>query len=382
MLKDQSPASSATLAKPAAQQANALEMCGLTKHYGSEVVVNGINLSIKQGEFFSLLGPSGSGKTSSLMMVAGFVSPDSGQILVGGRDVVPQTPQQRGFGMVFQNYAIFPHLNVFENVAFPLRARRVPTAEIKQRVMDALRMVHLERFWDRSSKQLSGGQQQRVALARAIVFHPPIVLMDEPMGALDKNLRYQMQAEIKEIQQRLRMTVLYVTHDQEEAMSMSDRLAIMNKGHIEQVASPLEVYERPNNVFVAQFLGQANFVRGVVTSLTGGLARIALPSGKTIVSRAAEGLRMNDRACVFVRPERLMLTQSAAPPEGNVNRLNGVVDRITYLGNVFRFHVSTDDGDQLTSEIPNINNLFRPAVGSRISIEWDTDSGLAMETSA
>src|SRR5260221_9443037 len=226
----------------------AVELRGLTKRYGEETVVNAIGTSIAPGEFFSLLGPSGSGKTTTLMMVAGFVHPDSGAILLDGRDIASVPPQKRGFGMVFQNYAIFPHLNVFENIAFPLRARRWPKSAVAERVTWALEMVQLGRFADRFARQLSGGQQQRVALARAIVFHPSGVLMDEPLGALDKNLRYEMQVEIKEIQQRLGMTVLYGTHDQEEAMNMSDRIAIMNNGRIEQVGRPAEIYENPASI--------------------------------------------------------------------------------------------------------------------------------------
>jgi ABC-type Fe3+/spermidine/putrescine transport system ATPase subunit len=222
-------------------------------------------VSIAPGEFFSLLGPSGSGKTTTLMMVAGFVHPDGGAILLDGQDIAAVPPQKRGFGMVFQNYAIFPHLNVFENIAFPLRARRWPKAMVAERVTWALEMVRLGRFADRYARQLSGGQQQRVALARAIVFHPSVVLMDEPLGALDKNLRYEMQVEIKEIQQRLGMTVLYVTHDQEEAMSMSDRIAIMNRGRIDQVGPPGVVYEQPVNPFVGRFLGEANLIEGTMT---------------------------------------------------------------------------------------------------------------------
>src|SRR3954464_9515155 len=229
----------------------AIGLRAVTKRYGTERVVDGVTLDILPGEFFSLLGPSGSGKTTTLMMIAGFATVDEGAVTAAGRDIAGAPPQRRGFGMVFQNYAIFPHLNVFENVAFPLRARKLPEAEIRERVNSALDLVRLERFADRFARQLSGGQQQRVAIARAIVFHPSVVLMDEPLGALDKNLRYQMQVEIKEIQRRLGMTVVYVTHDQEEAMNMSDRIAIMNSGRIEQVGRPAEIYENPVNTFTA-----------------------------------------------------------------------------------------------------------------------------------
>src|SRR5271168_632676 len=259
----------APLAPIIAAGGGAIELRGLTKRYGEETVVNAVDVSIAPGEFFSLLGPSGSGKTTTLMMVAGFVHPDGGAVLLDGQDIAAVPPQKRGFGMVFQNYAIFPHLNVFENIAFPLRARHWAKDAIGTRVYWALEMVRLSRFADRYARQLSGGQQQRVALARAIVFHPSVVLMDEPLGALDKNLRYEMQVEIKEIQRRLGMTVLYVTHDQEEAMSMSDRIAIMNRVGIDQVGPPGAVYEQPVNSFVGRFLGEANLIEGAVAP-TGG----------------------------------------------------------------------------------------------------------------
>src|SRR6185437_9900545 len=231
---------------------------------GSERVVDQVSAVIRPGEFFSLLGPSGSGKTTTLMMIAGFVQPDSGAIQIDGADITRVPAERRGLGMVFQNYAIFPHLNVFENTAFPLRARRLPDDEIRRRVQEALDLVRLDRFALRYARQLSGGQQQRVAIARAIVYHPPIVLMDEPLGALDKNLRYDMQVELKDIQQRLGMTVVYVTHDQEEAMNLSDRIAIMNHGRIEQAGEPGSIYENPTNAFVARFLGEANLIEGTI----------------------------------------------------------------------------------------------------------------------
>ena len=263
-----------------------IELRQLTKRYGKETVVDGISTTIAAGEFFSMLGPSGSGKTTTLMMIAGFADVDGGQILVDGADIADVPPQRRGFGMVFQNYAIFPHLSVTDNVAFPLRARRLPSDEIGRRVREALELVRLERFADRYSRQLSGGQQQRVAIARAIVFQPSIVLMDEPLGALDKNLRFQMQVEIKEIQRRLGMTVIYVTHDQEEAMNMSDRIAIMNHGRIERVGRPAEIYENPTSNFIARFLGEANLVPGIVQSVDSDVATLRTNGGLVLRARA------------------------------------------------------------------------------------------------
>jgi ABC-type Fe3+/spermidine/putrescine transport system ATPase subunit len=276
---------------------SAIELCGLTKRYGDETVVDTIAASIAPGVFFSLLGPSGSGKTTTLMMVAGFVRPDGGTVLVDGRDVAAVPPQKRGFGMVFQNYAIFPHLNVFENIAFPLRARHWAKDAIEARVTWALELVRLSRFADRDARQLSGGQQQRVALARAIVFHPPVVLMDEPLGALDKNLRFEMQVEIKEIQQRLGMTVLYVTHDQEEAMSMSDRIAIMDHGRVHQVGPPSEVYERPANPFVGRFLGEANLIEALSRPSSGTSCGCVCLPARSCARRATTAAALGGECC-------------------------------------------------------------------------------------
>jgi len=348
----------------------AIELRGLTKRYGEETVVNAIAASIAPGEFFSLLGPSGSGKTTTLMMVAGFVRPDGGTVLLDGEDIAAVPPQKRGFGMVFQNYAIFPHLNVFENIAFPLRARHWAKDAIGERVAWALELVRLGRFADRDARELSGGQQQRVALARAIVFHPPVVLMDEPLGALDKNLRFEMQVEIKEIQQRLGMTVLYVTHDQEEAMSMSDRIAIMNHGRVYQVGSPDEVYERPANPFVGRFLGEANLIEGTVMADTGQIVRLRLPSGQKL--RAP---RSNDcgtgRGMLFVRPERVEIAPGTTVT-GNpgLNVLTGKVHRCSFLGNIRRYAVAVDGSASITVDLQNAAGVLPLPVGAPVVLHW------------
>src|SRR6516225_9799812 len=275
--RSRAPAMVAELATPApiaGADGSAIELCGLTKRYGEETVVDAIAASIAPGEFFSLLGPSGSGKTTTLMMVAGFVHPDAGTVLIDGRDIAALPPQKRGFGMVFQNYAIFPHLNVFENIAFPLRARHWAKDAIGERVTWALELVRLGRFADRDAHQLSGGQQQRVALARAIVYHPLVVLMDEPLGA----------------------------HDKEEAMSMSDRIAIMDHGRIHQVGSPGEVYERPANLFVGRFLGEANLIEGTVAPQLGDGTRLVLPSGHELRAPSGSRRSVGGRGMLFIRP--------------------------------------------------------------------------------
>ncbi|HVY16075.1 MAG TPA: ABC transporter ATP-binding protein [Rhodopila sp.] len=346
----------------------ALELQDLVKNYGAEPVVNHVSASIRPGEFFSLLGPSGSGKTTTLMMIAGFVSPDSGAIRMDGADLTRVPAERRGLGMVFQNYAIFPHLNVFENVAFPLRARRVAETEIRARVKDALGLVQLDRYATRYARQLSGGQQQRVAIARAIVYHPPVVLMDEPLGALDKNLRYDMQMELKDIQQRLGMTVVYVTHDQEEAMNLSDRIAIMNHGRIEQAGEPGTIYETPANAFVARFLGEANLIPGTIETTQSDEALLVTPAGLRL--RAPTGdARPGQPASLFIRPEKLSLTATT----GNV--LAGTVRRRSFLGNIIRLSVEVAADTNLTVDLAN-TGVEPPAPGATTTVAWPVGDGV------
>ena len=352
-------------ALPADAGKGAVHLEGLTKRYGEERVVDVVSAAIRPGEFFSLLGPSGSGKTTTLMMIAGFVTPDGGTIKVDGADLTNVPPQRRGLGMVFQNYAIFPHLNVFENVAFPLRARRVPEVELRKRVQAALELVRLERFSQRFSRQLSGGQQQRVAIARAIVFHPSIVLMDEPLGALDKNLRYAMQVEIKEIQQRLGMTVVYVTHDQEEAMNMSDRMAIMNHGRIEQLGPPGEIYERPRNAFVGRFLGEANLIEGIVERVAGGEVLLRTGDGIALLGQCDGAAIPGRAAALFVRPEKLSFGQGVA-----ANSVGGTVRRRSFLGSMIRTLVDAGPATQLTIDLPNLGEGNDPDIGDRVAVNW------------
>ena len=349
-----------------------IELREVTKRYGGEPVVDGVSVTIQPGEFFSLLGPSGSGKTTTLMMIAGFAPVDDGRILLDGADIAEVPPQKRGFGMVFQNYAIFPHLNVFENVAFPLRARRTPEAEIRDRVAAALELVRLARFATRLPRQLSGGQQQRVAIARAVVFNPSVVLMDEPLGALDKNLRYQMQVEIKEIQRRLGMTVVYVTHDQEEAMNMSDRLAIMNNGRIVQVGPPTAVYEHPHDVFVARFLGEANLVEGAVDGAVGEFAALRTAGGLALRARsAAAPAASGTKASLFFRPERVTIAADAgAPGAADAHHARGRIVQASFLGNILRYAVEIEPGQHVTVDVQNARGIAPLAVGTNVSLAW------------
>jgi spermidine/putrescine ABC transporter ATP-binding subunit len=358
-----------------ARARGAIELRSVTKRYGRERVVDSVAVKIEPGEFFSLLGPSGSGKTTTLLMIAGFADVDEGAIVVDGTDVAATPPQRRGFGMVFQNYAIFPHLDVFENVAFPLRARGVPDAEIAERVAAAPQLVRLERFAQRYSRALSGGQQQRVAIARAIVFQPSVVLMDEPLGALDKNLRYQMQVEIKEIQRRLGMTVVYVTHDQEEAMNMSDRIAIMNSGRIEQVGRPVDIYENPATSFIARFLGEANLIEGSVVAIDDGVATVRVGDALALRARAAQSVAAEGIAQVFVRPERIVLTDAAAASPvldpGAWNVAGGRIAQTSFLGNILRYIVRIDGTEALaTVDVQNASAAALLATGSAVRLAW------------
>jgi len=312
--------------------ASYLSLQNLVKSYDGRInAVDGISLDIAKGEFVTFLGPSGSGKTTTLMMVAGFEKPTQGQIQLNGKDIAPVPPFDRNIGMVFQNYALFPHMTTEENIAFPLRMRKLPKDEIKRRVNDALALVNLAKFGHKYPREMSGGQQQRVALARAIVFDPDVLLLDEPLGALDKNLREQMQMEIKRIHREVGITMIYVTHDQSEAMTMSDRVAVFNNGLIEQVAPPLEIYARPASRFVGAFIGDNNFFDGKVEGAGRfegrGLGRIDIPAAANT---------SGDRV-LLVRPEAIQLIGDGGKPTDNAFSLSvrGVVhygDSVLILG--------------------------------------------------
>jgi spermidine/putrescine ABC transporter ATP-binding subunit len=321
-----------------------ISLRGLWKTYGDFVAVRGIDLTVGEGEFCTMLGPSGSGKTTALMMIAGFVMPTKGNIVVAGRDLTYVPPQKRDLGIVFQNYALFPHMSVRQNVAFPLEMRRIPKGEIVEKTERILKLVELTQFADRLPRQLSGGQQQRVALARALVFEPKVLLMDEPLGALDKQLRTHLQLELKRLQRRLNVTVIYVTHDQEEALTMADRIVIMKDGRIEQNATPEDVYDRPRTTFVATFIGETNLLQGTLTETKAGTAQIELPTGRKVLATVEDNtIRPGDRAVASVRPERILLT-SKLPADSSNNCWDGRVREVTYLGDSIRYHVIVDEG--------------------------------------
>ena len=309
----------------------------LRKCYGETLAVDSISCQIERGEFLSILGPSGSGKSTLLMMIAGFEIPSSGSVVVGGEDVTLLAPQRRNIGMVFQKYALFPHMTVEQNVSFALRMRRVNKPEISKRVSDTLQLVQLSEFKHRYPNQLSGGQQQRVALARAVIFEPPVLLMDEPLGALDKNLRDAMQLEIKGLQKKLGATVIYVTHDQDEALTMSDRIAVMANGRLAQIGTPLELYTQPNTAFVADFIGKMNFIEGEYLGHEKQLGVVRVSGTSTLkVSfadfAARETLREGAAVRVAVRPEALKFVQ----PQGAENTIAGRVEAMVFVGAVRR----------------------------------------------
>jgi spermidine/putrescine transport system ATP-binding protein len=330
----------------------AIQLQHVVKHFpassGDVQAVERVTLDIAEGEFFSLLGPSGCGKTTTLRMVAGFEEPTSGRILLHGRDVVGVPPYRRDVNMVFQQYALFPHMDVFENVAFGLRRKKVAKDEIRRRVTDMLDLVELAGRETRRPRQLSGGQQQRVALARALVNRPRALLLDEPLGALDLKLRKAMQLELKRIQREVGITFVYVTHDQEEALTMSDRLVVMNAGRIEQLGTPRAMYERPATRFVANFLGTSNIVTGRAGALHGGeLALSGLGPGERVLVHEAEGVHDGEDVEVAVRPEKTVLSPAAEPPPEGHSALRGTVSDVVYLGTSTSYRVVTAAGAEM-----------------------------------
>ncbi|SRR5579871_514348 len=342
----------------------AVRVENLSKRFGDVVAVAGVNLYIGAGEFLTLLGPSGSGKTTTLLMLAGFQEPTSGDILFDDRVVTRMPPYRRDIGMVFQNYALFPHMTVFDNISYPLRVRRLPQAETKRLVGEALELVHLPGLEHRYPAQLSGGQQQRVALARALVYNPLVLLMDEPLGALDKKLREAMQIEIKRIQRETNATVVYVTHDQEEALVMSDRIAVMNHGSVQQITTPKELYETPTNRFVADFVGEVNFLSGTVRAVDGELCTVELKGGLVVRASAPTHCKADQPVAVAVRPERMALG-----PCGASNALEALVEDHIYLGESMKYRVRLANGEQVVVKVPG----RQPAafvVGSRTAVGW------------
>jgi spermidine/putrescine transport system ATP-binding protein len=341
-----------------------VELSDLTKKFGDFEAVRSISADISAGEFFSLLGPSGCGKTTTLRMIAGFERPTSGRILLDGRDMADVPPHKRNVNTVFQNYALFPHLGVFENVAFGLRFSKPSKGEVQRRVEDALALVRLEKFSDRRPHQLSGGQQQRVALARALVLNPSVLLLDEPLGALDAKLRKSLQIELKTLQETVGITFIYVTHDQEEALTMSDRLAVMSEGSIEQVGTPREVYDEPTSLYVADFLGVSNTMPGQAMGINGaGGCQVRLGDFELLAGRG--DLDAHGEVVVVVRPERVRL--EAGHTAGS-NSVPGMVERVVYVGAISQVIVRLPFDQSLQVMVPNQGGDERLVAGDRVSV--------------
>ncbi|MDR5836261.1 ABC transporter ATP-binding protein [Caballeronia sp. LZ034LL] len=359
-----------------------LELRGITKTYGRAAAVRDLDLKIEAGEFVTLLGASGSGKTTSLMMLAGFVEPTSGQVMIGGETVTGLAPAQRNLGVVFQNYALFPHLTVAQNLAFPLQMRRLGKKQIAAKVTQLLETVQLADKGQRYPRELSGGQQQRVALARALIFDPRALLLDEPLGALDKNLREHMQHEIKALHTSLGTTMVLVTHDQEEALTLSDRIAVMHDGAIAQIGSPADLYERPLTRWVAEFVGQSNLLDGTVESVQAGRAVLRLANGAALDGACAPSLRQGARASALVRPERIVLSRRGAAHEGQGATLDATVIDSLYLGHTVKYTVALADGQRLAVQLPNTGAASMPVAGDAVTLHTNAQSAWLMPTAA
>ena len=352
-----------------------VEFNSISKHFGSSVVVADLDLEIEQGEFFSLLGPSGCGKSTTLRMLAGFVKPTTGNILVHGRDVTNLPPEARDIGIVFQNYAIFPHMTVFDNIAFGLVERKLDRAEIKRKVDAALAEVGMTGFEDRYERELSGGQKQRVALARVLVIEPEILLLDEPLSALDKKMREEMKFWIKNIQKSVGITTIYVTHDQSEALTMSDRIAVMDQGRVLQIGTPVEIYEQPASRFIAEFIGESNLLHGTISALDG--ANCSVTMGTATVPGHVSGnatVKEGKDVALLVRPEMIRLHPLDASEKP---KLTGSVSETIYQGSVVRYRVQTA-GQELMVEVANRPDLARLETGDTAAVFWDADIGVVI----
>ena len=351
-----------------------LKFQSVTKKYGAFTALNKVSLDIQAGEFMTLLGPSGSGKTTMLMTIGGFVEPTSGQVTLDGHEITHLPPENRNFGLVFQGYALFPHLTVWENVFYPLRVRGMSKAVAKPKVQDVLDLIQLSHLADRLPKQLSGGQQQRVALARALVFSPELLLLDEPLSALDRALRKDLQRELKDLHKRVGTTFIYVTHDQEEALSMSDRIAILRDGQIEQLGTPSELYEKPSSIFVASFLGKSNFIPVHDLKVEGEDVGYLVGQDKFKLSRGDMSIPQTDKLSLALRPERLTLYRNREDaPE---NCLVGEVTKVIYFGQQYEAIIATESAGDLLVTVDLAHN--EPHVGEQVWIGWALDSGVLL----
>jgi len=343
---------------------------------GKVLVVKDLNLDIAEGEFVTMLGPSGSGKTTCLMMLAGFETPTNGEIYLDSNPISNIPPHKRGIGMVFQNYALFPHMTVYENLAFPLRVRKISKEETEKKIDKALSMVSLTGFENRMPAQLSGGQQQRVAVARALVFDPAVVLMDEPLGALDKNLRESMQYEIKHIHESIGVTVVYVTHDQGEALTMSNRIAVFNDGKVQQLSSPDKLYEEPVNSFVAEFIGENNRFSGQVTDISNDKCKVKLDDGSEILANPIAVKSSGEKTIVSLRPERALINTE----EKMENNFKGRIEEVIYHGDHTRVRLNLLGNKDFILKVPNSSANMDIKLGNQINVSWNSFDARALDT--
>lgn len=358
-----------------------VDINGVNKIYGTNHVVKDLNLLVEEGEFLTLLGSSGCGKTTTLRMIAGFEEPTTGSITVEGEPIEDKEPYERNVNTVFQSYALFPHMTIYDNVAYGLRMKKVPKKEIKERVLKMLEMVQLSGFEKRYPSQLSGGQKQRVAIARALINRPKVLLLDEPLGALDLKLRKQMQLELKRLQKKLNITFIYVTHDQEEALTMSDRIAIMHDGVMDQIGSPTEIYERPATKFVATFIGETNVFDGTIRSIEGGKAVIGIENGEVTSSGSVEegdgkntGFAVNEFVTVSVRPEKMHF--SPKPVEGFT--VPAVVRDYIYVGSVLKCIAVLPNGNEIKME--KLAGEELPPIGEKVFICWEPEDAVLIHS--
>jgi putative spermidine/putrescine transport system ATP-binding protein len=342
---------------------------------GKVLVVKDLNLDIAEGEFVTMLGPSGSGKTTCLMMLAGFETPTNGEIYLDSNPISNIPPHKRGIGMVFQNYALFPHMTVYENLAFPLRVRKISKEETEKKIDKALSMVSLTGFENRMPGQLSGGQQQRVAVARALVFDPAVVLMDEPLGALDKNLRESMQYEIKHIHESIGVTVVYVTHDQGEALTMSNKIAVFNDGKVQQLSSPDKLYEEPVNSFVAEFIGENNRFSGQVTDISNDKCKVKLDDGSEILANPIAVKSSGEKTIVSLRPERALINTK----EKMENNFKGKIEEVIYHGDHTRVRLNLLGNKDFILKVPNSSANMDIKLGNQINVSWNSFDARALD---
>lgn len=349
----------------------------LVKKFGNKIAVNNVSFEVNKGDFFSILGPSGCGKTTTLRMISGFEVPTSGRIWVGGEPMEGVPPHKRKTNMVFQNLALFPMMTVYENIAFGLEMRGESRKKIREAVLNMLEVINLRGYENKRIGQLSGGEKQRVAIARALVLHPTVLLLDEPLGALDLKLREHMKIELKKIQAKIGTTFIYITHDQGEALVMSNKIAVMNEGKIQQIGTPDELYYSPANSFVAQFVGENNRIEGKAVELTGNEVIVEV-NGRKLVGRRGKGVSAGSTVNLFIRPEMIHIYSDQNKPQTKINLFSGTVKSVIFEGQITRYEVETDRGLILNVSVPNISKAILQKLGTKVWLAWDNENAIVL----